>query len=239
MDREDIHSENFVKELFDEMSKTYGVVNLLSSLGFAYLWRRQAVFSISTSNEGPRICDLMTGGAECLSHIKKNFGSECEVDLVDWCENMCERADSTVKRHGHEKCTVVHSSALDLPVAKASYDAVVSTFGLKTLGPGEIEDLAKEIKRVLKPGGSISLLEFSMPSNRLIRFFFRLYVKMYVPFLGWVFLGNPDNYRMLWRYTKEFGSCEEALEAFRKEGFEVSFKSRFFGSATQILGHAP
>jgi demethylmenaquinone methyltransferase / 2-methoxy-6-polyprenyl-1,4-benzoquinol methylase len=233
---EDIHSERYVKGLFNEMSQTYGIVNILSSLGFAYLWRKQAVQSIPS--QCSRICDLMTGGAECLSHIKNRFGSKCEVHLVDWCENMCKRADSTVKRHSHGNCTVINSSALSLPAEDQRYDAVVSTFGLKTLAPKEIEELAKEIKRVLKPGGSVSMLEFSMPQNRFILFFFRIYVKIYVPLLGWAFLGNPDNYRMLWRYTKEFQSCERALKAFRKEGFEIDLKSRFFGSATQIVGYA-
>lgn len=233
---EDIHSESYVKELFNEMSQTYGIVNILSSLGFAYFWRKQAVNSIPS--QGSRICDLMTGGAECLTHIKNRFGSECEVHLVDWCENMCERADSTIKRRNHRNCTVINTSALRLPSEDQSYDAVVSTFGLKTLAPEEIKELAKEIKRVLKPGGSVSMLEFSMPSKRLIRFFFRIYVKVYVPLLGWIFLGNPDNYRMLWRYTKEFGSCKVALDAFREEGFEIEFKNRFLGSATQIVGYA-
>lgn len=233
---EDIHSESYVKGLFSEMSQTYGIVNILSSFGFAYLWRMQAINTIPI--QGSRICDLMTGGAECLSHITNRFGSESEVHLVDWCENMCRRADSTVKRHSHKNCTVVNASALRLPAEDESYDAVVSTFGLKTLAYQEILELAKETKRALKPGGWVSMLEFSIPPNRFIRFFFRIYVKIYVPILGWAFLGNPDNYRMLWRYTKEFGNCEKALDAFRKEGFEMEFKSRFFGSATQIVGYA-
>ena len=87
---EDIHAERYVKSLFDEMSKTYGAVNLLSSLGFAYLWRRLAVHSLSKDCEV--VADLMTGGAECLSHIRGRFGHAAKVDLVDWCGNMCNRA---------------------------------------------------------------------------------------------------------------------------------------------------
>jgi len=236
LDMEDIHSERFIKGLFDEMSKTYGVVNILSSLGFAYLWRRQTVSSISS--DATRICDLMAGGAECLSHIKRRFGTGSEVFLVDWSESMCNRADSTIRRKGHRKCTVANASALSLPVGNQCFDAVVSTFGLKTLSSEEIGGLAKEVRRVLKPGGSVSILEFSMPPNPFVRFFFGIYVKFYVPLLGWVLLGNPDNYRMLWRYTKKFNNCQETLMAFRKEGFEVCYKSRFFGSATQIIGYA-
>lgn len=233
---EDIHSETFVKELFDEMAGTYGVVNLFSSLGFTWLWRKQAAQGIPPT--GRRVCDLMTGGAECLPHLMQRCGAKVQVDLVDWCDKMCERAEATVKRHRHGSSRVIHASALDLPVENASYDALLSTFGLKTLAAEEIDLLAKEVRRVLKPGGAISLLEFSMPPNRCIRFFFRIYVKHYVPFLGSLFLGNPDNYRMLWRYTAAFGDCGRVIDAFRKAGFEVTLRSRFFGSATQIVGRA-
>ena len=78
-----------------------------------------------------------------------------------------------------------------------------------------------------------------MPTNGFIRFFFRLYVKFYVPFLGWLFLGNPDNYRMLWRYTTEFGDCRQAFEVFQQEGFDLEYRTHFFGSATQIVGSLP
>ena len=230
----DIHSERFVKSLFDEMAKTYGLVNLLSSLGFAYFWRRRAVYDLG--DEGAAICDLMTGGAECLTHIKKRFGNDSNVHLVDWSDGMCRRAQKTIDNQQHSQCKVVNASALNLPCEDCSYDAVVSTFGLKTLAEHEVPLLAKEIKRVLKPNGAFSLLEFSMPPNRFVRFFFRIYVKYYVPFLGWAFLGNPDNYRMLWNYTQEFSNCQQVAEIFERVGFYVEYKSRFFGSATQIIG---
>lgn len=230
----DIHSESFVKGLFDEMAQIYGLVNLFSSLGFAWLWRRQAVHALAADSR--RICDLMTGGAECLEHIKKHHGNDCEVDLVDWSAGMCQRAEATVERGENGRCRVLEASALEMPVEDCFYDAVVSNFGLKALTPNEVQQLAKEVKRILKPGGSLSMLEFSMPASGFIRFFFRLYVKFYVPFLGWVFLGNPDNYRMLWRYTREFGDCRQAYDAFVKEGFVLEYRTHFFGSATQIVG---
>ena len=231
---EDIHDENQVKRLFGEMARTYGVVNIVSSLGFAWFWRRQAARSLP--RECGRVCDLMTGGAECLGHIKSRAGAGVEVDLVDWCEGMCARAEAVIDRRGYKGCRVIQASALQVPVDDARYDAVVSTFGLKTLAPHELALLAKEVSRILKPGGSISLLEFSMPRRHLVRFLFRIYVQFHVPLLGAVFLGNPDNYRMLWRYTREFEDCRRALEHFRREGFEVRFVSHFFGSATQIVG---
>lgn len=233
----DIHAESHVKRLFAEMAGTYGIVNLLSSLGFAWWWRRQAVHSLV--GEARVAGDLMTGGAECLGHLKRRFGSEIAVDLVDWCPVMCQRARAAVARHSHRGCEVIQANALQLPRPAACYDLVTSTFGLKTLARDELLPLAREIRRVLKPGGRFSILEFSVPPNRLLRVFFRLYVKHYVPLLGAVLLGNPDNYRLLWRYTAEFGNCEWLVPVFRAAGFEVECRHHFLGCATQLIGHLP
>ncbi len=75
-----IHSEPYVKALFNEMSQTYGVVNILSSLGFAYIWRKQAIDSIP--RDCRKIADLMCGGGESLSHVRacrtNSLPTECK-----------------------------------------------------------------------------------------------------------------------------------------------------------------
>lgn len=230
----DIHADDYVKNLFDEMSQTYGLVHLFSSLGFAYFWRKACVFALGSNGE--HVCDLMTGGAESLTHIKARFGPTASVDLVDFSDKMCAQAEGVLERNDYANCKVINCNALALPFEASSYDAVVSTFGLKTLSPDDFKNLAKEIKRILKPGGEVSLLEFSIPQNSFIRFFFQLYVKYYVPLLGRLLLGNPDNYRMLWRYTVEFQNCKKLINIFEQEGFKVAYRSHFLGSATQIIG---
>ncbi len=152
---------------------------------------------------------------------------------------MCERAEQTLSRRNAKACRLVNCNALHLADEANSYDAVVSTFGLKTLSMTEQLQFVNELQRILKPGGVFSLLEFSLPENPFVRFFFRWYVKYCVPFLGWVFLGNPDNYRMLWRYTESFSNCRKLIPAFEAAGFKVEFKSRFLGSATQLVGRLP
>jgi len=232
----DIHSEAFVTSLFDEMAQTYGIVNIFSSLGFAYFWRKRAVED--TQAQALDVADLMAGGGECLTHIVKRFGSSTRIDLIDWSEQMCERAGKTCKRMTVENCRVLQHSSLDVPVESNSCVVVISTFGLKTLAADQFKLLAAEIRRILRPSGRFSILEFSIPTNRFVRPFFKLYVNHYVPLLGRLFLGNPDNYRMLWRYTKEFGDCRHVKDIFKSEGFTVAMKTYFLGSATHITGCA-
>ena len=230
----DIYSDTYVKKLFDEMSKTYGLVNLFSSLGFSYFWRRACIRSIT--KDSIAICDLMAGGAESLIHIRRNLKSDAMVSLVDFSDEMCKKADLLIKRRSEKNAEVLACSALRLPVDDKTFDAVVSTFGLKTLSDHDLKRLVLEIKRVLKPNGVVSMLEFSMPDNTFIQVFFRLYVKHYVPFLGRLFLGNPDNYRMLWEYTVAFQNCKKVFAIMVSEGFKVQYKRHFLGSATQVVG---
>jgi demethylmenaquinone methyltransferase/2-methoxy-6-polyprenyl-1,4-benzoquinol methylase len=229
-----IHDEQFVRSLFDEMSKTYGIVNVISSLGFAYIWRKVAVDLLPESSG--RICDIMTGQGECLGHIARRYGRHTEVDVVDISTEMCVRAKRTRIRLGISKGEVFNCHAQEIPVPDNHYDGVVSTFGMKTLSDAHLKNLADELFRVIKPGGRMSILEFSIPSNPLIRFFFRIYVKYFVPLLGKIFLGNPDNYRLLWTYTDEFKSCQRLIPYFESAGFTVQYQSNFLGSATLIHG---
>jgi demethylmenaquinone methyltransferase/2-methoxy-6-polyprenyl-1,4-benzoquinol methylase len=218
------------------MAKTYGLVNMISSLGFAYLWRKSCIDSVPGTARN--VCDLMAGGGECLPHIKKKFGPSVKVNLVDWSTNMCQRAEQTISRHKFNDCTVLNCDALHLPAADQAYDVVVSTFGLKTFSDEQLATLAAEIKRVLKKGGKFSLLEFSLPKNKALKPFFKVYVKIWVPLLGWLFLGNPDHYRMLWRYTAAFGDCSRVQKIFESQGLNTNLKSYFWGSATQICGES-
>ena len=106
---EDIHSEKYVKSLFDEMSETYGIMNILSSLGSSSFWRRQAVYSLP--EDSVVVGDFMAGGAECLFYMKKRFGHSFEIHLVDWSEKMCKKASSTIKRRKASGCEVMNASA--------------------------------------------------------------------------------------------------------------------------------
>lgn len=219
------------------MSKSYGIVNLFSSLGFAYFWRRVTVRAVRMG--GPMVCDVMAGGGECLCHAISAYGRDLRIDLVDWSSVMCGKAQANVDRRQLKNARVLEENALTIPVNDASYDTVYSAFGLKTLSSAEMEKFSVELYRVMKPGGVFSFLEFSVPRSAWIRRPFRLYVEYYVPFIGQIFLGNPDNYRMLWRYTKAFGSCRSVLSNFEAAGFDVECRDLFLGTATQLVGRKP
>jgi demethylmenaquinone methyltransferase/2-methoxy-6-polyprenyl-1,4-benzoquinol methylase len=96
--------------------------------------------------------------------------------------------------------------------------------------------LASETKRILKPGGEFSFVEVSKPSNKILHFFYSLYLGRIIPVLGKLFLGNPEDYKMLWTYTHTFENAKKAREIFANTGLKTTFNSYFYGCATGFSG---
>lgn len=232
---DDIYDPSFVQALFDEMSGTYGLVNLISSFGFCRRWRRQCVGLIEFP-DGCAVIDLMTGMGELCPDISRRVGSNGRITALDISPVMCQKA----RRYeaGLLPCSVavIEDNALSSGLPADSFDAAISSFGLKTFSTAQIDQLAGEVHRILKPGGVFSFVEISVPSSVWLRLPYLLYLKRLIPVVGRLLLGNPDNYRMLGVYTDAFGNCHEAASAFRNAGLETAVRTFFFGCATCLVG---
>lgn len=88
--------------------------------------------------------------------------------------------------------------------ASETADVVVSSFGLKTFDLNQQLQLSQLVAKLLRPGGSFSFIEISVPSNKALCLPYMFYLDRVIPFIGRMFLGNPANYRMLGIYTREF-----------------------------------
>lgn len=234
----DLYDPAFVRRLFDEMARTYGVVNLISSLGFARRWRRQCLRSIEISH-GATVLDLMTGMGELCPDIARLVGSSGRIKALDLSPVMCDRVRQQIAVNNLAHFDVIQADALDCPVADESVDCVVSTFGLKTMNPDQLARLAQQVHRVLRPGGQFAFLEISAPAMRLLRLPYLAYIRHIIPLIGRLALGNPENYRLLGVYTIAFGDCRRAAECFTDAQLEVDYHSFFFGCATGFSGRKP
>ena len=231
----DLYDPQFVKSLFDEMAGTYGVVNTLASFGFNRHWRKQCLAAIQIP-PGSQAIDLMTGMGELCPDLSKRLGLEGSILAIDISETMCRKASQT-------KCScpvaVVRADVLTYDFATASADVVVSSFGLKTLSSEQLEALARIVHCILKPGGVFSFVEISVPTGSWLRWPYMFYVSRVVPWIGALFLGNPQNYRHLGVYTNAFRNCRETVRLFREAGLEAEYQSFFFGCATGLSGRRP
>ena len=127
--------------------------------------------------------------------------------------------------------------AIDLPDASA--DFIISTFGLKTFNAAQHALFAKTIARVLKFGGSFSMIEASDPKGWWLRPLYRLHLQILLPLIERLFLRGAQDFAMIGRYTANFEDASSFGQMLRAEGLEVSFKRYFFGCATGVSGRKP
>ncbi|WP_182866683.1 class I SAM-dependent methyltransferase [Rhodopirellula sp. JC639] len=233
-----IYDPNFVRQLFDEMSATYGIVNLISSFGFCRRWRRQCIEQLSY-RESLTVVDLMTGMGELCPAIAKRIGPGGKIIAVDNSPVMCRKAWQNHDGRLGCELDIREEDALGSEIPDASADRVVCSFGLKTFSLDQTVALAHEVHRILKPGGSYSFIEISVPPARWLRVPYLFYLHQLIPIIGRILMGNPDNYRMLGVYTVAFGDCHTAVAAFRQAGLDPSRRSYFFGCATGLVGAKP
>lgn len=231
-----LHDDEFVKSLFDKMGPTYAITNLVSSFGFSELWRRQCVRGACIeSGDGVVVCDMMAGSGECWRYISRDIDKVISIDFSTFMNGQQERR---AEKNGRI-VDVLCESAVATSLADNSVDHIVSAFGLKTLSDADLEQFGREIFRILKPGGSFSLIEISIPSVPFIRAPYTWYLSAVIPLLGKVLLGDIECYRYLGEYTKRFQSCESAVERFAGNGLELTMKNHFFGCATSLVGEKP
>jgi len=234
----DIYDPAFVNALFNEMSATYGIVNFISSFGFCARWRRQCVAQIPLK-PGDCVIDFMAGMGELSHLVNARVGKSGRIIGVDFSQVMCETAGKNLSRQKFRHAVILDCDALNTCLADDSADAVVSSFGLKTFSHQQIQTLASEVMRILKPGGHFAFLEISVPSQRLLQLPYLFYLRRLIPLIGLLFLGNPDNYRLLSVYTTEFKNCSQVARYFKTAGLQVNENSFFFGCATGIRGFKP
>jgi demethylmenaquinone methyltransferase/2-methoxy-6-polyprenyl-1,4-benzoquinol methylase len=230
-----IYDDDFQRRLFDEMQGTYETVCTITSFGFNRRWRRQ-LLSRMKIDPGMTVCDLMSGAGETWPYILPRIGRCGSLSAVDFSHNMTRAAQTRRAKTPRRNIAIREEDALRSSVPSASADALVCSYGVKTLSPEANLRFVREIKRILKDGGQFGLVEVSLPRLALLRVPYILYLRHFVPVAGRLLLGNPENYRMLSTYVGGFRDCLSLCDAFADEGFDVTYYSFFWGCATALVG---
>jgi demethylmenaquinone methyltransferase/2-methoxy-6-polyprenyl-1,4-benzoquinol methylase len=228
------YDEEYVAHLFDQMEASYDIVNLFSSFGFSDIWRAQCVRNLKV-HEGAIVADLMAGSGECWTYLRRRIKTKGKIISVDISPVMCGRQRQRRSKHPDMAVDIRCETALAMNLPDVSVDFVISAFGLKTFHLLQLSQLASELMRILRPGGSCSLLEITMPERQTIRVPYHIYISKIIPMMGRIFLSNIECYKMLGVYTEAFGSCAKIAHIFRSSGFEVVVKNHFFGCASSLV----
>ena len=201
-----------VKDMFGTIAPKYDLTNTVLSFGMHHLWKQRLVQSLPESHD-KRVLDLCTGTGDLLPLLSNRFGS---VVGADFCLEMLEVGRKKFEVLG-TPFELVQADALNLPFEDTSFDIVSVSFGVRNF-----KDLNKglsEILRVLRPGGSILILEFGQPNGLLFGPLYRFYSKYVIPLIGGVLTGNRYAYKYLPETSKNFPAGEKFLSTLKQIGF--------------------
>lgn len=230
-----IYEPKFVKQLFNQMSGSYERMNYITSFGFSIRWRKQFLNKLGKSDKNLNVIDLLSGLGENWTYLKQNFPNST-FSALDFSEEMIAHSRNKANKVFKNKLNLLCEDILQSNLESNYFDIISCAYGLKTFNKEQLEILAKEVSRILKPDGKFSFVEVSKPKNKLLYYPYKLYLSRMIPVLGKLFLGNPSDYRMLWIYTENFESCIRVKETFSKYNLQVNFENYFYGCATGIYG---
>jgi demethylmenaquinone methyltransferase/2-methoxy-6-polyprenyl-1,4-benzoquinol methylase len=201
-------SRNGVSEMFDRIAWRYDLLNRLLSFGTDILWRKKVTHFL-TPRRNQRVLDLATGtGDQIVALFVKSDKVKSAVGM-DLARNMLKIGQAKLKRRGLAKVTTLMvGDATYIPTRNCQFDAVTISFGIRNVI--DVDMALREMYRVLKPGGRIVILEFSMPQNSFMRRITLIYLRHILPWVGASMSGDPYAYRYL-NETIETFPCGEAF----------------------------
>lgn len=203
-------NKKFIKERFDKIVKRYDLVNLIASFGQDIIWRKKVAEILK--NVSFPLLDVCCGPYTLTLEIfKKN---KKEIFALDFSFEMLFYGK---KRITGNSIYPVCGDAEILPFKNETFGGISIAFGLRNLPNKEIA--LKEFYRVLKKNGILVILEFSLPSNKLIRKVYQIYLKNYLPFLGGILTGDKSAYLYLVESIEKFPSSEKISQILTDIGF--------------------
>lgn len=225
-----------IRDMFGSIAGRYDFLNHFLSAYVDRYWRRSCVrgVDIRLKVAVPRILDVGCGTAD-LSLAISRLGP---VVGCDFCHPMLRiGADKIARRDVRSPISLLEADALMLPFADAAFDAVVSAFVLRNLA--DIDRGFREMKRVLRPGGVMGVLEFGMPSAPVLGRFYRFYFLRILPKLGKLISGVEGPYGYLPASVQSFPNAEALKERAELAGFcNVEYRLLTAGIAILLLGSA-
>jgi demethylmenaquinone methyltransferase / 2-methoxy-6-polyprenyl-1,4-benzoquinol methylase len=220
-----------VRDLFDGIAPRYDLVNRVLSARSDVRWRRRALGLIEGS--GHRTLDLACGTGD-FALAALGSGVAGTVHGCDFSRRMLSVAQGKAAGHALTLCA---GDALDLPFADRAFDLVTIAYGWRNLD----DPLAglREMRRVLRPGGQLLILEFFRPCRWWPRVFYATFGRCAFPVVGGVVTGDASAYRYLNDSVRGFLSHDEALGAVAGAGFAaLRWRSCFGGISHAVAARA-
>jgi len=220
--------------MFARIARRYDVANRLLSGGVDVWWRRKLVGAVKAVQPSS-ILDLATGSGDVAFALAKALPSETEIVGMDFCQPMLDEAELKKKeKGGFPNIVFQQGDGLALPIEDNSFGAVTISFGLRNMG-----DRAKalsEMRRILKPGGRLFVLEFSQPEPWFRPFYF-FYLRRVLPWIAGMVTGDRAAYEYLNATIEQFPGRDGLSKELQNAGFtEIQAEGLTFGIVALHVG---
>jgi demethylmenaquinone methyltransferase/2-methoxy-6-polyprenyl-1,4-benzoquinol methylase len=233
---EEIRKASAVREMFRTIAPRYDLLNHLLSGGTDSRWRKVCADEV-WKRLGPAACRILDLGCG-TGDLSMAFAAPARVTGCDFCRPMLRIGSDKVDRAGRAgQINFLAADALALPFPGGRFDAVVSAFVLRNLA--NISLGLVEMRRVLRPGGVLGILDFSMPAAPLLSGIYRFYFNRILPRVGRLISGVDGPYRYLPASVGGFPRPLELCAQIEGAGFRaVEYRLLTGGIAVLLMGVA-
>jgi demethylmenaquinone methyltransferase/2-methoxy-6-polyprenyl-1,4-benzoquinol methylase len=207
-----------VRAMFDRIAGFYDVMNSVMTAGLHHGWRRRAV-DLARVGPGDRVLDVATGTGDLALELARRVAPGGAVIASDFSGEMLARARS--KAAGAPvPVTFEWANALELPYGDGEFAAATVGFGARNFS--DLDQGLREMTRVVRPGGSVVVLEITTPTRPPLATFYRLWFDRVVPVIGKL-AGDPQAYSYLPNSVKRFPGPHELAARMDACGLDVRY----------------
>jgi len=204
-----------VELMFNNIAPRYDFLNHLLSMGIDKGWRRKAIRMLE--KESPKkILDVATGTGD-FAIAARTLRPE-SITGIDIAERMLDEGRKKIMSLGLEKMIILtKGDSEQMPFPDNTFDAITVGFGVRNFE--NLEKGLREMFRVLKPGGTSLVLEFSNPTAFPVKQLYHFYFNSVLPLIGRMVSRDPAAYTYLPESVKVFPTGEKFLEIYNRAGF--------------------
>ena len=226
--------QRYVRSLFSTIADRYDLITVLLSFGLDRGWKRRAV-RLARPAPGSRALDLATGTGDIAFELADRGASVVGLDIthrmLQLARNKAARARSS-RAHAVRGPLFVRGDMMALPFGDASFQIVSTGYGLRNVP--QLDAAAREIHRVLAPGGTLVSLDFNRPESALVRAVYLRYLEIVGGALGWVLHRDPDTYRYIPASIRRYPGARGVSAMLRTAGFRQADSMAVLGGLMAI-----
>ena len=216
-----------VKLMFDNIADRYDFLNHFLSFGLDFYWRKKAL-KLTGLDAQSILLDVACGTGDVAIQAKKMgvqkiYGADFSYNMLSLFDKKSEWVDGKLVQMIAEKIPLKDESVTNITVA----------FGVRNFY--DIQEGFNSFYRILKPKGKATVIEFRMPSNKIIKSIYKFYFKNILPVLGGIISGDKAAYNYLPNSVEEFDEKVNLEKLLINSGFNVINKYNFTFQTVQVL----